>query len=63
MSEIAEGSPALRIGLREEDVVLAVGRQRVTNVMEFRDAIENTKGVIAMNVRRGNASLYVVIRQ
>ena len=63
VSGIAEGSPALRIGLREEDVVLAVGRQRVTNVMEFRDAIENTKGVIAMNVRRGNASLYVVIRQ
>ena len=47
VSGIAEGSPALRIGLREEDVVLAVGRQRVTNVMEFRDAIENTKGVIA----------------
>ncbi|HCB15744.1 MAG TPA: serine endoprotease DegQ, partial [Alteromonas sp.] len=38
VSGIAEGSPALRIGLREEDVVLAVGRQRVTNVMEFRDA-------------------------
>ncbi|NVK56928.1 MAG: DegQ family serine endoprotease [Alteromonadaceae bacterium] len=63
VSEVAEGSPAARIGLREEDVILAVGRQRVTSVMEFRDAIENTTGVIAMNVRRGNASLYVVIRQ
>ncbi|MDC8830078.1 DegQ family serine endoprotease [Alteromonas gilva] len=63
VSEVAEGSPAARIGLREEDIILAVGRQRVSSVMEFRDAIENTKGVIAMNVRRGNASLYVVIRQ
>lgn len=63
VSNIEENSPAARIGLQQDDVILGIGRQRITNVTEFRSVIENAKGVIALNVRRGSASLYVVIRQ
>ena len=62
MSNVEENSPAARIGLQEGDVILSVGRGRVTNVAEFREILDGAKGVIALNVRRGNASLYVVIR-
>ena len=62
VSNVEENSPAARIGLQEGDVILSVGRGRVTNVAEFREILDGAKGVIALNVRRGNASLYVVIR-
>lgn len=62
VSIVEENSPAARIGLQEGDVILSVGRGRVTNVAEFREILDGAKGVIALNVRRGNASLYVVIR-
>lgn len=62
VSELERGSPAARIGLRPEDVIVGVNRQRVTTVAEFRAALEDASGVIALNVKRGNSTLYLVIR-
>ncbi|MEW9799048.1 DegQ family serine endoprotease [Alteromonas sp. CYL-A6] len=62
VSELERGSPAARIGLQPEDVIIGVNRQRVTTVTEFRAALDDATGVIALNVRRGNSTLYLVIR-
>ncbi len=62
VSDIESGSPAARIGLQNDDVIVGVNRVRTNTVPEFRDALDNAKGVIALNVRRGGSSIFLVIR-
>lgn len=62
ISEIEARSPAARIGLQDGDVIVGVNRERVSTVTELRGRLEDVKGVIALNVQRGNSSLYLVIR-
>ena len=59
---IEERSPAARIGLREGDIIVGVNRQRVSNIGELTERINDRKDVIALNVTRGNSNLYIVIR-
>ena len=58
---VAEGSPAAQRGLRANDVILAVGRVRVTSVAEFRKATEGLEAFV-LQIRRGNAMLVIPIR-
>ena len=60
---IERGAPAARIGLQSDDVIIGVNRVRTSTVAEFRNALDEAKGVIALNVKRGNSTLYLVIRQ
>ena len=63
VSEIERNTPAARIGLQPEDVIIGVNRQRVTTVAEFREKLDDSgENVIALNVRRGSATIYLVIR-
>src|SRR5690606_4398474 len=57
VQSVAEGSPAAASGLRPNDVILAVGRVRVQNVQQLRDALKNTNRGFAITIRRGNATL------
>jgi len=61
VTAVESGSPADRIGLRENDVVIAVNRQLVNNARELQQAISETSGVVALNLRRGNSQLYLVL--
>lgn len=63
VSELERNTPAARIGLQPDDVIIGVNRNRVTNVADFRNALDEASGVIALNVKRGNSTLYLVIRQ
>jgi Do/DeqQ family serine protease len=58
---VAEGSPAALRGLRTNDVILAVGRTRVTNLDEFQRATEGQTAFV-LQIRRGNAMLVIPIR-
>lgn len=62
VTSVESGSPAERIGLRENDVILAVNRQPVSSNRELQQAIQNSRGVIALNLRRGNTQLYLVLQ-
>ncbi len=61
VSAVAEQSPAARQGLRTGDVIIAVNRERVQTVAEFRDAAEGS-GSLLLNIRRGNSALLLPIR-
>ncbi len=56
VQNVAEGSPAAANGLRTNDVILAVGRVRVKNVQQLREAIKDARA-FAVTIRRGNATL------
>jgi len=62
VSNVAEGSPAASIGLRGDDIIVGVNRQRVTDIEELAERIEDADGVIALNIQRGNSNLFVIIR-
>ena len=63
VSSVEARSPAARIGLREEDVIIGLNRQRVSNVADLRRLVEESDGnVMALNVKRGSSTIYVVIR-
>lgn len=62
ITELEEGSMAARYGLRKDDIIIAVNRNPVNSVSELRSALDNADGVVALNIRRGNSSLYLVLR-
>jgi Do/DeqQ family serine protease len=55
-------SPAARMGLKSGDVIIGINRNRVDTLMQLRSELDEAKGVIALNVKRGISSLYLVIR-
>jgi Do/DeqQ family serine protease len=62
VTDVERNSPAARFGLQPDDVIVAVNRRRVQTLAEFRSVLDDASGVIALNVNRGNKSLYLVIR-
>ena len=63
ITALTRRSNADRLGLQEGDVIIGVNRKRVNSVADLRRALEgNERGVIALNVKRGKSSLYLVIR-
>ncbi|HEX2494506.1 MAG TPA: PDZ domain-containing protein, partial [Steroidobacter sp.] len=61
VQSVADGSPAALNGLRPNDVILAIGRARVSNVDQLRAAARN-QSAFAMTIRRGNSTLVFPIR-
>lgn len=63
VTELEPRSFADRLGLEQGDVIVGINRNRINNVAELRRYLNDfDRGVIALNVRRGDSSLYVVIR-
>lgn len=61
VASVANGSPAAQRGLRAGDVIVAVNRQRVSNVQALRDAAEGSPSLL-LNIKRGNTALLLPIR-
>ena len=63
VTDIEARSNAARLGLEEGDVIVGINRNRISTVAELRRYMEDyERGVIALSVRRGSTSLYLVIR-
>ncbi|MGQ0621466.1 MAG: DegQ family serine endoprotease [Panacagrimonas sp.] len=55
-------SPAARAGLRPEDIVIAVNRQRTENMTDFRKLAGIKEGELLLHVQRGNGALFIIVR-
>jgi serine protease DegQ len=62
VADIDQGSPAWRHGLRQGDVIVAVNQRPVRSVDQLSRALESAGRAIALNIIRGNLSLFVVIQ-
>jgi len=60
--EVSKNTPAAAVGLRSGDLIIGVNRQRVTNIAELRAILKEQDSVFALNIIRGNSSLYLMIR-
>ncbi len=62
MTSVVENSPAAQYQLEQDDIIIGVNRKRVKNLAELRAIVEKHKGVLAINVQRGDRTVYLVIR-
>ncbi|MGJ8691051.1 MAG: Do family serine endopeptidase [Thalassotalea sp.] len=59
---VEEDSPAQIIGLNEGDIIVGVNKTRTTNLAELRNFFKDKKGIFALNILRGDNSLYLMLR-
>ncbi|MBM7037458.1 Do family serine endopeptidase [Vibrio ulleungensis] len=62
IASVVEGSAAQRYGLAEGDIIVGLNRQRVNNVAQLREMLEEKPDVLALNIQRGERGLYIVVR-
>ncbi|MEZ9410127.1 MULTISPECIES: Do family serine endopeptidase [Vibrio] len=62
VSSVAQGSPAEAYQLLKDDIIIGVNRQPVKNLAQFREILEKQPGVLALNIQRGDRTIYLVIR-
>ena len=58
---VEDGSTAQRLGLRAEDVIVAVNRVRVRNIESFK-GVADGQSLIVLSIRRGNRTLVLTLR-
>ncbi|WP_307746877.1 serine endoprotease DegQ [uncultured Pantoea sp.] len=59
---IEKGTPAEQVGLQKDDVIIGVNRNRVQTIAEMRKILEGKPPVLALNVVRGDESIYLLLR-
>ncbi|WP_313689592.1 serine endoprotease DegP [Pantoea sp.] len=62
VDSVKAGSAAARIGLKKGDVILGVNQQSVANLGELRKILDTKPSVLALNVQRGDSSLYLLMQ-
>ncbi|MER1636577.1 serine endoprotease DegQ [Enterobacter cloacae] len=59
---VEKSSPAAQSGLHQDDVIIGVNRTRVQSIAELRKVLESKPTVIALQIMRGNESIYILLR-
>jgi len=62
VAEVKEGSNANYIGLKKDDIIVGINRNPTENIAELRNALKDKKGIFALNIKRGQSNLYIMIR-
>ena len=62
VTDVQPRTPAASAGLRKGDVIVGVNRQRITGLEELTKVMKSGQDVLALNIQRGNVTLYLVLR-
>lgn len=62
VNSIKPNSTAAQIGLKKGDVIIGANQQPVTNIAELRKILDSKPAVLALNVQRGDSSLYLLMQ-
>ena len=62
VDSVKAGSAAARVGLKKDDVILGVNQQPVVNLGELRKILDTKPSVLALNIQRGDASIYLLMQ-
>ncbi|MEJ4046451.1 serine endoprotease DegP [Erwinia sp. SLM-02] len=62
VDSVKAGSAAARIGLKKDDVILGVNQQPITNLGELRKILDAKPSVLALNIQRGDSSIYLLMQ-
>lgn len=62
VTDVKPGTPAARIGLKKGDIIVGINQQAVNNIAELRKIMETKPSVLALNIQRGDSSLYLLMQ-
>ena len=62
ITKLEQRSAAAQAGLLKGEVIIGVNRTRINNLQELSAAMKNKGEILALNIRRGDANLYLVLR-
>ncbi len=62
VNSVKANSQAARIGLKKGDIIVGANQQPVKNIAELRKILEAKPPVLALNVQRGDTSLYLLMQ-
>ncbi|CAK8742377.1 Periplasmic pH-dependent serine endoprotease DegQ [Sodalis praecaptivus] len=62
VEDVVKDSPAAAIGLQKGDVIVGLNRERVQSLAQLRKVLEAKPAVMALNIVRGDASIFLLLR-
>ncbi|KGT88272.1 serine endoprotease [Erwinia typographi] len=62
VDNVKAGSAAASIGLKKDDVILGVNQQAIANLGELRKILDTKPSVLALNIQRGDSSIYLLMQ-
>lgn len=62
INAIADNAPAQRLRLRQGDVIIGANRVKTDSIKQLKEVIEQSQGVIALQIQREDILFYVMIR-
>ncbi|WP_447842507.1 serine endoprotease DegP [Enterobacter ludwigii] len=62
VNNVKANSPAARIGLKKGDVIMGANQQPVKNISELRKILDSKPSVLALNIQRGDTSIYLLMQ-
>ncbi len=62
VNSVKQGSTAAQIGLKKGDVIIGANQQPVSNIAELRKILDSKPSVLALNVQRGDSTLYLLMQ-
>lgn len=62
VNTVKAGSPAAQIGLKKGDLIIGANQQAVKNIAELRKILDSKPSVLALNIQRGDSSIYLLMQ-
>lgn len=62
VDNVKSGTAAARIGLKKGDIIIGINQQPVQNLGELRKILDSKPSVLALNIQRGDTSLYLLMQ-
>lgn len=62
VNSVKANTPAARIGLKKGDVIVGANQQPVNNIAELRKILDSKPSVLALNIQRGDSSIYLLMQ-
>ena len=60
--DIDRNSQAARYGMEKGDIIVGVNREKVESLDDLNKILSKSKGSQAINIVRGNMTLYIILR-
>ena len=62
VTDVEARSPAWKAGLRKNDLIVKINRQRVKNIDDVRQVVSKHSAGVLLQIKRGDSSLFLAIR-
>lgn len=59
---LSKEAQLLRLACKKDDVIIGVNRDRVNSIAEMRKVLAAKPAIIALQIVRGNESIYLLMR-